>query len=118
MNTLHQSLGAIQNLGWLDRTMRLIVGAALVAIVLIDLEQRNTLGWHAYLPIVAIYPLLTGLLGWDPLYATTHIKSCDTSSRNKCGTYPFEVESAIGKDVACNDGYDCSLSGDEKVHQK
>ena len=118
MHTLHQSLGAVQNLGWLDRTVRLIIGAALIAVVLFELGQGNTLGWQAYLPIVAIYPLLSGMLGWDPLYATGHVKSCDTSSRNKCGTYLFEVESAMGKDVSCNDGYDCSLSGNEKSHQK
>jgi len=118
MHTLHQSLGAAQNLGWIDRTLRLIVGAALIAVVLLQLQQGNTLGLLAYLPIVAIYPLLSGILGWDPLYAVGHIKSCDTSSRNKCGTYLFEVESAVGKDVTCNDGYDCSLSGNEKAHQK
>ena len=118
MHTLHKQLGAVQNLGWLDRSVRLIVGAALIAIVLMELGKGNTLGWQAYLPIIAIYPLLSGIVGWDPLYATGHVKSCDTSSHNKCGTYLFEVESAMGKDVECNDGYDCSLSGNEKSHHQ
>ncbi len=118
MHTLHQSIGPVQNLGWLDRTVRLIVGAALMAVALLEVGQGSPLGWQAYLPIIAAYPLFSGLFGWDPLYAAGHIKSCDTSSHNKCGTYPFEVESAMGKDVTCNDDYDCSLSGNEKSHHQ
>ncbi len=117
MNTLLHPLGAVQNLGWLDRTLRTIIGFALITVVLMDIQLGIPLGWHAFLPIIAIYPLMTGMLGWDPLYATGHIKSCDTSSHNKCGTYPFEVESKMGKDVACDEGYDCSLPGNEKSHQ-
>ena len=117
MDTSHQSLSAVQNLGWLDRIVRFVVGSTLIAIVLMELRQGSTLGWQAILPIIAIYPLLSSILGWDPLYATGHIKSCDTSPHNKCGTYLFEIESAMGKDVACNDGYDCSLTGNEKSHE-
>ena len=117
METLRHNFSPVQNLGWLDRTLRVIIGFALVAAVLLYAQQGNSLGGLAYLPIIAIYPLITGMLGWDPFYASGHVKSCDTSSHNKCGTFPFEVESAMGKDVKCDDGYDCSLSGNEKTHQ-
>jgi hypothetical protein len=117
MRKLLSSLGAVQNIGWLDRTVRFFVGFALIVFVLRDMQLGIALGWHAYLPIIAIYPLMTGILGWDPFYATAHVKTCDTSSHNKCGTYLFEVESGMGKDVSCDDGYDCSLPGNEKSHQ-
>ncbi|ALP53136.1 hypothetical protein Tel_08185 [Candidatus Tenderia electrophaga] len=114
MQLAYKNLGAIQNVGWLDRVVRTLIGLALVGIVFLDLYRGVTLGWYAYLPLVALYPLLTGMLGWDPFYAASHVKSCDTSSHNQCGTFPYEVESAIGKDVHCRDGYDCSVPGSER----
>lgn len=120
MHTAHHHLGPVQNMGWIDRTVRVAIGAALILVVLFEMQKGSPIGPYAYLPILAIYPLMTGLLGWDPLYAAGHIKSCDISpdSHNKCGTFLFEVESAMGKDVQCNDGYDCSIAGDAKEHHK
>ncbi len=109
----HKRLSAVQNLGWLDRTIRVVLGFALIAIAYFNLRQGVTLGWYAYLPILGLYPLFTGMFGWDPFYAAIHVKTCDTSSHNQCGTYPYEIESATGKDVHCADGYDCSVPGDE-----
>jgi hypothetical protein len=106
-------LGAIQNVGWMDRIVRVLIGAALVAVVFVDIYEGQPLGWDAYLPLLAIYPLITAILGWDPLYSAGHIKTCDGSKRNQCGTFPYEMESAMGKDVHCRDGYDCSVGGSE-----
>jgi len=117
MKRLYSKLGAVQNVGLLDRVVRLVVGAAMVGVVYMDFLNAVAFGWHAYLPILAIYPLMTGSLGWDPLYAAGHVKSCDTSSRNQCGTFPYEIESAVGKDVHCADGYDCSISGNDHINE-
>lgn len=105
--------GAIQNMGWLDRVVRVLVGAGLVGVVFMDIYAGQPLSWHAYLPIIAIYPLITAIMGWDPLYAAGHVKTCDGSQRNQCGTFPYEVETAVGKDVHCRDDYDCSVGGSE-----
>lgn len=113
MQLAYKNLGAIQNAGWLDRVVRILIGIALVAVVFMDLYKGVPVGWHAYLPLIALYPLLTGMLGWDPFYAAGHIKTCDTSRRNQCGTFPYEIEAAAGKDVHCREGYDCSVPGSE-----
>ncbi len=120
MHIAQHRLGPVQNMGWLDRTIRVILGAGLIVAVLYRLQADLPMGAYAYLPILAIYPLMTGLLGWDPFYAASHVKSCDTSagSRNKCGTFLFEVESAMGRDVKCRDGYDCSISANEHVEEE
>lgn len=115
MFTHTQKLGALQNLGLTDRVLRVIIGSALIAVVLVDLYLRVDLGWHAYLPIIAIYPMLTGILGFDPLYSIFNYRTCDSSARSRCGTFPFEVEAALGKNVKCDADYDCSLSGDQQV---
>jgi hypothetical protein len=111
-------LGPIQNLGWLDRTIRVIIGFALVFTVLFEFQKTGDLGGYAYLPILAIYPFLTAVLGWDPLYSASNIRSCGGSDRNKCGTYPFEIESALGKKPECNEGFDCSVPGDHHAHER
>ncbi|MBI3772715.1 MAG: DUF2892 domain-containing protein [Gammaproteobacteria bacterium] len=116
MFTDTKKLGALQNVGLWDRILRVIIGSGLIAVVLVDLYQRTDLGWHAYLPIIAIYPMLTGILGFDPLYSSVNYRTCDSSMRNRCGTFPFEVEAAFGKDVKCDETYhDCSLSGNDHV---
>lgn len=118
MFTDTKKLGALQNVGLWDRVLRVIIGSGLIAVVLFDLYQHVDVGWHAYLPIIAIYPMLTGILGFDPLYSSFNYRTCDSSMRNRCGTFPFEVEAALGKDVKCDQGYDCSLSGQSDISDR
>lgn len=108
----------VQNMGWADRTVRFAVGIAMVVVVLMEIESGGSLGMVAYLPILAIYPLMTAILGWDPLYSAGHVRSCDSTGRNQCGTFPYEVEAALGKKLECDNGYDCSLAGDRHAHQQ
>lgn len=115
MKRLRQ-LGPVQNMGWIDRTVRTLIGLAMVVVVLMEIQKSGNLGAYAYLPILAIYPLMTAILGWDPLYAAGDVKSCDGSMRNQCGTFPFEMESAAGKHPECDRGFDCSIPGDHHAH--
>ena len=57
-----------QNVGGIDRTLRLIVGVALVA-----LAATGTIGAWGYLGVV---PILTGSLGWCPAYLPFGFSSC------------------------------------------
>lgn len=108
--------GAIQNMGWLDRALRFLIGIALIVYVLMIVSNNSTLGNYIYLPIIAIYPLMTAILGWDPLYHLGHVRSCQTDGHNACGSFPYEVASAVGKKPECHDGYDCSLTSSEHHH--
>lgn len=58
------------NVGVAEKVIRVIAG-----IVLIALAYTGTLGVWAY---VGIVPLLTGLLGWCPLYSLLNINTSKT----------------------------------------
>jgi hypothetical protein len=94
MNEIGKQFGVPQNLGWLDRCMRVLVGAALIGVCMYVFEAGVT--WPAYLALVAVYPLLTGMIGYDPLYEIFAVRSCGVSERNQCGTFPFEIDAALG----------------------
>ncbi len=53
-----------------DRVARVIAGVALLAIGL-----AIGGGWGTFLAVLAFVPLLTGLVGWCPLYSLLHIRT-------------------------------------------
>lgn len=64
-----------QNVGGLDRVLRVVVG-----LVLIALAATGTVGAWGYIGIV---PLLTGLFRYCPAYS---IFGCKTGGAGGCGT--------------------------------
>lgn len=57
-----------KNVGGIDRIIRIIVGAALIAAA-----ATGTVGLWGYIGVV---PLLTGLMGWCPPYALLGFSTC------------------------------------------
>ena len=57
-----------KNVGGIDRTLRILIGLALIAGA-----ATNTIGMWGYLGVV---PLLTGLIGWCPPYAIFGFNTC------------------------------------------
>lgn len=88
--------GVVQNLGWLDRSLRFIGAFALLAYPLFAVGDAPLLFWHYVMMLISAYPLLTGIVGWDPFYSSVGLRSCDTSDRNRCGSFPYEVDTALG----------------------
>lgn len=64
-----------QNVGGLDRVLRIVVG-----LVLIGLAATDTVGVWGYIGVV---PLLTGLFRYCPAYS---IFGCKTGGTGRCGT--------------------------------
>ncbi len=60
------------NEGKLDRAVRIVLGLALIAMVFIG--PQTPWGW------VGIVPLLTGLVGYCPLYSVFGINTCAMNS--------------------------------------
>lgn len=60
------------NEGKLDRAVRMVLGLALIAMVFIG--PQTPWGW------VGIVPLLTGLVGYCPLYSIFGINTCAMKS--------------------------------------
>ena len=57
-----------KNVGGIDRTLRILIGLALIAGA-----ATNTIGMWGYLGVV---PLATGLIGWCPPYAIFGFNTC------------------------------------------
>jgi len=58
------------NEGSVDRVLRIVVGLALVGLAATG--KVGAWGW------IGIVPLLTGAVGWCPLYTVLGIKTCPT----------------------------------------
>jgi len=58
------------NEGKLDRVLRVIVGLVLIALVFVG--PQTPWGW------IGVVPLLTGLVGYCPVYTLLGINSCKT----------------------------------------
>ena len=59
-----------QNIGNVERILRIVVGAALVVAA-----AMGAIGWWGWLGLI---PLATGLVGWCPPYALFGISTCKT----------------------------------------
>lgn len=60
------------NEGTVDRALRVAVGVALIVWFFLDQGQGF---WH-YAKLIGAVPILTGLIGWCPLYAVLGISTC------------------------------------------
>lgn len=58
----------IRNEGTLDRTLRVVVGLAILSLAFV--------GPKSNFAFVGLVPLLTGLLGYCPLYQLLGIRTC------------------------------------------
>jgi hypothetical protein len=61
------------NEGTLDRTIRVILGLGLIALVFVG--PQTPLGW------IGIVPLATGALGFCPLYKVLGLSTCPMQKR-------------------------------------
>jgi hypothetical protein len=57
-----------RNEGTLDRVLRVILGLVLISLVFVG--PQTVWGW------VGVVPLLTGLVGYCPLYSVLGIRTC------------------------------------------
>jgi hypothetical protein len=105
-------IAPVQNIGLGDRMVRFFGGGALLALGSIWLieDGYNYLDVGAIL--LSIYPLMTTIMGWDPFYQLFGARTCSLeASRNACGTFPFEMDAAMGHKPQPKRDYDHSLSG-------
>ncbi len=62
----------MRNVGSLDRTLRIILGLVIVSLVFIG--PQTPWGW------LGLILLITGLIGWCPLYRALGMNTCPTSN--------------------------------------
>lgn len=57
----------LYNISNSERVARVVLGVGVILDVVF--HASGPLGWVAILPILSIYPGLTGFIGYDPIYA-------------------------------------------------
>ncbi len=62
----------LRNEGTLDRVLRIVVGAGLLALVFVG--PQTAWGW------IGVVPLVTGLIGTCPVYSLLGINTCSIKS--------------------------------------
>ena len=107
-------IAPVENIGIVDRMVRFFAGGALMMYGVMSalLTGHDVLSAAAVL--LAVYPLMTTLMGWDPFYQLIGGRSCSIEGgRNQCGTLPYEVDAALGHNPKPDEGYeyDHSLVG-------
>lgn len=60
------------NVGGIDRGLRIVVGAALVALSFVGPWTETLYPWG----LIGLVPLATGLIGWCPAYSIFGIRTC------------------------------------------
>lgn len=63
----------MQNAGTLDRTVRIVLGISLLAIAFVG--PKTPFGF------IGVVPLLTGLIGFCPLYRLVGLNTCPVQQR-------------------------------------
>jgi hypothetical protein len=67
MLNITNSQTGVENLDKYSRVVRLAIGVGLIAFVMTT--PQAPLGWYAVLPLLAVFPIFTAIIGWDPLKA-------------------------------------------------
>ena len=62
----------MKNVGGIDKTLRIIIGLVLIALVFVG--PQTVWGW------VGLAPLVTGLFGFCPLYKILGLNTCPIKS--------------------------------------
>ena len=91
-----------QNLGSIDRSLRAIVGfTALITVLVAARSQGMFLGYspdefpYFWVSLIAFYPTLTAMLGWDPFYQVFGIRSETPLKGDVSGTIPEQTDALI-----------------------
>ncbi len=101
MLTLTKNAHPIENIGLVDRVIRLLIGAALIGTSYYYVAHLNQVAgvwdmWGTYAILFAIYPLMTAMLGWDPLYSLFRVRTCSDAGRHQSGSMPYQIVTMFG----------------------
>lgn len=70
---------SIKNEGTIDRVLRITLGAVMLAVGWTGVVEGAP---GAVLGVLGFVPLLTGLVGWCPIYALFGVSTCPTEGRS------------------------------------
>jgi len=107
MDRISGKMGPVQNIGLVDRMVRFFGGGALMAFGVINAVLAGQTVVSAVAVLLAVYPLMTTMMGWDPIYQLFGAKTCSVEGgRHQCGTLPYEVDAALGHNPKPVEGHE------------
>lgn len=121
-----EDVRTIHNLGLRDRGIRFAIGALLLAPALaaatgmvLAPSGPQLDAWVVGMIIAAVYPLMTAMIGVDPIYRLFGVRSCGDSGTNQCGTLPYQLKARKGEAPAWCEAESHSLEAchDEPVER-
>lgn len=116
MRGIREKFGVLENMGFADRSVRAVIGALLTVPIIIAMTNVEPIVWQLYTTLVAFYLLFTAMMGWDPFYAAFHAQSCGASERSRCGSFGYEMDTALGHHPDHDKGYEVhALKPEEHV---
>jgi Inner membrane protein YgaP-like, transmembrane domain len=120
MSKVSGNIAPAENIGLIDRLVRFFGGGALMTYGVLSAFLTGHTVLSAAAMLLAVYPLMTTMMGWDPIYELFGAKTCTLEGgRNQCGTLPYEVDAALGHDPKPVEGheYDHSLTAAQHAAQ-
>src|SRR3569833_645809 len=96
-----------ENLGVIDRTLRLLFGFSLIVSLIVNINVFSTaiMSGLPFAVVAMFYLLLTSMMGWDPFNALVSKKSCGGSGWNSCGSYPHQLSTLFKLESKKDPGY-------------
>lgn len=87
LERIRAKLTLLQNVGRWERLARFLAGTALGAYgILIALQGRAV--WPTVAVLASMYPVISAMVGWDPLYHVFGVRTCG----RHCRQVPFELD--------------------------
>ena len=107
MSRISGTIAPAENIGLVDRMVRFFGGGALMTYGVLSALLTGHTVVSAIAILLAVYPLMTTMMGWDPIYQLFGARSCNLEGGcNQCGTLPYEVDAALGHNPQPDKGYD------------
>jgi hypothetical protein len=76
--SIHENMKEVRvklNVGGFDKLVRIVVGLGLLALVFV---LQGSLRWFG---LIGVVPLVTGLIGYCPLYSLLGLSTCPAKTR-------------------------------------
>ena len=116
MRGISEKFGVLENMGFAARSARAMIGALLTVPIIIAMTTVEPIVWQLYTTLDAFYLLFTAMMGWDPYYAAFPAQSCGASERSRCGSFRYELDTALGHHPDHDKGYEVhALKPEEHV---
>lgn len=119
MSRIRGRVAPVENIGLVDRMVRFVGGGVLMTFGALKIALTGNDVISAAAILLAVYPLMTTFVGWDPIYQLLGGRSCSLGGgRNQCGTLPYEIDAALGHNPEPDEGfeYDHSLAGSHHTY--